>query len=183
MIILAIDPGIRGVGAALFTPDALLTADYVRNPAKSGNQAAEVVRMALAVEEWVVGAVARQSVTRLVVEWPRIRTRDKSPGDPNDLVALAAVSSAIAARFSHASVVSLYPDEWKGQLSGEATAARVVARLTEAERARVVLHGKGTMVELARGVLTGDRNHNTLDSVGIGLHDLGRFAPTKVFPR
>jgi hypothetical protein len=56
-LVLAIDPGIRGAGVALFRAGVLVRAAYVRNLVEEGCQVAACVAMARAVWEWVAGAL------------------------------------------------------------------------------------------------------------------------------
>jgi hypothetical protein len=185
VIVVAIDPGIRACGVAVFKDGILEKADHVQNIWGEGNQAMEARAMAREVRTFVEGVLARQggAVGELAVEWPRVYRGAKSKGDNNDLLALAAVDTAVAAIFPDAEVYSYYPDEWKGQALKEVIAARVMARLSEYERDQIVLHGRGTIEELAVGKLVGGRNHNTLDAIGIGLFHVGRFDRKRVFAR
>lgn len=103
----------------------------------------------------------------LVVEWPRVyasRIRaGEAKGDPNDLLALAGVVSAIAAHWEkRGSVFSYVPSEWKGQIPKDICGARIMNRLSVAE---------GSLIT---AVKPASKRHNTIDAVGLGLHHLGR---------
>ncbi len=168
MILLAIDPGIRGCGVAVFDGGWLVHADYVVNPCREGNRAAEAASMA----SWVHGSLwGRFDVTALALEWPRVyATRiasGASPGDPNDLLGLAAVSAGIAALYAPAAATSYCPSEWKGQMPKDVCQKRINARLNSRELAFVM------------AVKPAGKRHNTWDAVGIGLHHLGRLAPRR----
>lgn len=188
---IALDPGIRGVGIALFLGETLAACDYVKNTATTGNGLAEVLLMAEAARQWsdehlptgLLRWVDAHSVTPLglaeqvqlsvVVEWPQVYTAGKSKGDNNDLLPLVGIGSAFAAKLQPAAVSSVRPSEWKGQLDKDATHARVLKRLDTYER-RVWQNG----CERAKS-----KAHNLTDAVAIGLHALGRFSPVRVISR
>lgn len=175
--VLAVDPGARGCGVALFEDRALVCAAYVQSPldvtADTG-RAAAAGAMALAVIGWLDHFAEKVKVDALVVEWPRVYAtairRGVSRGDPNDLLPLAGVDSALAALLAPAACYSYAPSEWKGQLTKEACSARVMGRLTNAEFG--VLEAA---VSAAKS-----KAHNTLDAVGLGLHHLSRFTARRV---
>lgn len=138
--------------------------------------------MAQAVAAWVV--TARACPQEFVAEWPRVLRAVKSKGDPNDLINLAGVASAVAGALAVAvaardvalKVTSYFPDEWTGQVPKtilqrkrfqSIRAERIAARLVEDE------------LPVWRGIET----HDEIDAVGIGLYHLGRFEPHRVFPR
>lgn len=171
MILLAVDPGIRGCGVALFDEDRLLltNAAYVENTCKAGNRANECADMAAHVISW--GKSVRTGfpvdyINTIVLEWPRVyatRIRmGETKADPNDLLALAGVDAAIAAHM-HLGAISYAPSEWKGQVPKDVMGKRILARLTDEERALVM------------AVKPASKRHNTIDAVGLGLHHLGRL--------
>ncbi len=53
VVVVAVDPGIRGCGVAVFRDSVLVAAAYVASPVESGNQTAACLAMALAVWAWV----------------------------------------------------------------------------------------------------------------------------------
>jgi hypothetical protein len=172
-VIVAIDPGIRGCGIAVFRDDAtLLRADHIKSRQTSGNDAAACVAMALSVRFWLSSnAVLADGGHTLVLEWPRIipasrQRAEKRHVDPNDLLALVGVDCAIAMSYRDLmTLMTVYPDEWKGQTPKKVMNARVWERLSPDEKASV----------------NSPSNHNTLDAVGLGLHQLGRMAPRRVY--
>jgi hypothetical protein len=185
-VIVAIDPGIRGCGVALFWPGSHVhAARYVRNPERQGNGPAEIRAMALAVESFVEDA--GRSPEAVVVEWPQVYQGSKQTGDPNDLLTLAAVDGAILALFAHVPEVRRYlPREWKGQVPANVCARRILERLTPAECARVdrlpLFVEALDLADRARREI-GGTDHNTIDAVGIGLKFVGRFEPHRVIMR
>jgi hypothetical protein len=167
--ILALDPGIRGCGVALFDGAVLAACAWVKNPVKKDDGPEAVFTMARAVEEWVAHQTTREGV-QLVFEHPRIYTVAKSVGDNNDLMPLVAVDYAVAARFPFGPV-RVYPHEWKGQMPKEVCAARVRSRL-DVEELKIL----DTALTKA-----GSKGHNISDAVGIGLFHVRRFAPRKAW--
>lgn len=164
MILLAVDPGIRGCGAALFDGSTLARVAYVVSPFASGNQAGESAAMAAAVAEWA------GVVDLVVIEWPRVyatRIRaGQSSGDPNDLLALAGVDAAVAALVGARSA-SYCPSDWKGNVPKDVMGARILGRLSAAEQSLVMT------------VTPAGKRHNAIDAVGVGLFHLGRLAPRR----
>lgn len=166
------DPGIRGCGCAWFNDAGrLAAAEYVPNPARRGNRAHEARAMAEAVRAMTNGGLKELAVEWMVVYFERIQSGEEHR-DPNDLLALCGVDSALAALFPDAKVSSYTVSEWKGQLTKEACHHRAHARLDAAERL--------VWDEAVRA--GGTRAHNTLDAVGIGLHHLGRLERRRVIP-
>lgn len=168
MYLLAVDPGIRGCGVAMFHRDrkTMLRAGYVRNTVTKGDDMAAVIAMAKAVRVWTGQGLYVDTVW---VEWPRVYTAAKSKGDPNDLLPLAAVGSAVCVLHWDAAGHRVYPYEWKGQMSKEVCHARTLARMSKEELDRIET--------------VGAKDHNTYDAIGIGLHALGRFERKRVIAR
>ncbi len=167
---LALDPGIRGCGVALFGGEGLaarlVACDYVKNPVKKGDDFEAMLAMAKAVHDWVL--VNHGNVPfDLVAEVPRIYTVSKSKGDNNDLLPLVGVGCAVATFATSATRV--YPHEWKAQVPKDIMHGRIKRRLNQDEL------GVWDAAEQRGKSLF----HNTADSVGIGLYSLGRLAPKK----
>ena len=176
--LVAIDPGLRHAGVAVFESGVLVGAECVRARERHGklsdplalneNIAGYVVRF---VREFVRAGVP----VEVVAEWPRVFGRGRSRGDPNDLLPLSGCSAACVARIQPEAARSVRPDEWKGTMPTDTVVAgRVLARLNEAETIvyRRALHVAGATL-----------GHNVTDAVGIGLHRLARFEPVRVIPR
>lgn len=167
---LAVDPGIRGCGVALFDDiNGLMNATYVKNPATKGNTLNEVVSL---VRE--VGFFFPQyGVSELVVEQPCIYAHERfKEKDPNDLLPLRAIGGALAMFYeSPANIVQYFPPEWKQNMpKGAGFEKRVMDRLTGSERANIKDHPRSIM-------------HNVFDAIGLGLFHLGRFKPVRVIAR
>jgi hypothetical protein len=172
------DPGIRGCGVAIFDLDAktLLHAAYVSSSCKKGNRAEECRQAVYAILRWVhnVCGVPKSCIMRVGVEWPQMYQPGKQKGDQNDMPPLAGIGAALVAAYPGASVVSPQPREWKGTLDGDVMVARIRERLSEEERARIQWRGGE---DLKKNTFM----HNVFDGIGIGLHDLGRLAPKRVY--
>jgi hypothetical protein len=170
MYTVAIDPGIRGCGVAMFNGQELELAEYVKNPCEKGNGPLECYFMARAIVEWTLPEpeIYDYSYHEIVCEWPQVYTKGK--GDNNDLLALAGVDAAIFSTFVASgidcTVKHFLPKEWKGQTPKAVCHQRVKNALSAEEQKRI----KGTAYLL----------HNVLDAVGIGLFALGRFSPKKI---
>lgn len=169
MSLLAIDPGIRVTGWALFhNADGLVKAGLAKNP-REGHGAEACRAMARAINEDV-----NDGYMRVVFEWPRVYTAAKSKGDPNDLLPLVGVGMAMSAYLGESCIMySVHPHEWKGQLPKDACHARILLRLTPSE----------AMVAAGAQRVAKSKAHNVLDAIGIGLHHLGRFGRERVIAR
>lgn len=173
MSILAIDPGMRGCGCALFHPTykTLIRAAYVRG-SKDAERAQSWLDMASAVNQWVTVAQAefmkRQRLPpdlHLAIELPRVYQGAKQKGDPNDLIDLAAVVGAIVMLLDDrgGSAKVYYPYEWKGQVPKQIHHDRARGRLNVTETATVELPSAKSL------------QHNVWDAVALGLTHLNRM--------
>jgi len=174
--VLAIDPGARGCGAALFLKQddgssRLLAAEYVVFSRLGGN---DFCSMPFSVHDWVAARIDSLAVSRVVLEFPQTYRGRAARGDTNDLLSLAFVDGAIAAMFAVADVTLVRPFDWKGSVPKPASAtgdyiirARVEARLSGDEKAVVAWPKNGR------------HSWDVADAIGIGLHHLGRFTPRR----
>lgn len=169
-VLLSVDPGVRGCGAALFHlgNGQLIACDHVLS-GSDGNRAEAWLPMAQAVMLWA-SRVHSGRIAQLVIEqpfiYPKASTLGKKAGtDPNDLIHLAIVVGAILGRAAYLSApaVKMYlPAEWKGQVPKDICHDRARARLSPIESAR--------LPKLAKS-----RLHNALDALALGLVYLGRM--------
>jgi hypothetical protein len=179
-IIGSLDPGIRDCGLGLFYGQTVQWSKLVKNPKRSGNDYAACRSMALAV------SIVFPRLDTLIIEFPRIYTAGKQvkkdddgrarSTNPNDLLPLVGVGAAVAALLPDTEIVSLYPDEWKGQVAKIAMNIRARGRLSEAERKTVEARDP----DPAR---PHDKGHNVWDAVGIGLHHVGRLDRVRIIAR
>ncbi len=166
MMLLSLDPGIRGCGVALFDGATLVACDYVKSPARTGDDFTAMLAMATTVARWASNR-ADPYAWSMVAEVPRVYGPSKSKGDNNDLLPLVGVGCAVAT--SATSAMRVFPHEWKHQLSKDVCHQRIRSRL-DMDETNVLNDACARAKSLA---------HNTLDAVGIGLHQVGRFAPKK----
>ncbi len=165
--LLTLDPGLRYPAVAVFTDGVLVHASRVKVPGTSHKL--EMGMRCLNVARLVnVHISPFCPVDELVIEWPRCYRMMK--GDPADLFPLAGVGMALAGMLGVPVTAPTAP-EWignvpkttKGNPLDSVRARRIWDRLTEAERACVVL------------------SHDALDAVGLGLWKLGRLEARKSF--
>lgn len=171
--LLAVDPGIRGCGAAVFDGGLLCRADYVRNPVAKGDELEAVRAMAHAV----LREMSAYGCHELAAERMQVYPPGKGKGDPNrSLVPNVAIIGGIAAQLPTA--VWFFPHDWKGNIPKPASGRpfeenlmyqRVMLRLSESERSSIQYAGA--------------LSHNVFDAIGIGLHALGRFKAKRVIAR
>lgn len=113
----------------------------------------------------LIRQIPKRSPCALVVEFPRAYGRNTST-DPNDLIRVALVAGAIIERCQPIELHMPTPQEWKGQVPKNIHHMRIEKALSAAE------HFVWTnYMARIKGAATRDAN----DSVGLGLHVLGRM--------
>jgi hypothetical protein len=186
MKVLAIDPGIRGCGVAAFDEGVLFKAVFVSNTVKEGSGPEECASMAHAVREWSAH-LGWGGCETLALEVPQIYSRGggKSLGDPNNIMPLFGVVSAIAALHPASSVEWERPRGWKGNTPKPETAKekyvikeRVIARLSTYELTIVQWPSLQKKTDTAK-----KQDWDVADAIGIGMHVLGRFERMRMFSR
>lgn len=178
--LLCIDPGLRCVGMAVFSPSGrLLRAGLARSCVKSPIRGAPAWRgAAQAAQVWyeympddTPGAVPPMVRPQLVVvEEQKInfgRTKN-----PDDLLQCNGAAGAISMAFADCLIQGVIPENWKGSIPKEDMTARIQSRLEE----------RPEELRCVESCPTGLR-HNILDAVGIGLWFFGRLAPRRVIAR
>lgn len=168
-VVLAVDPGIRGCGVALFVEEKLVACAYVANSCRTGALAREAAAMAVKISEWVEAFEADNHYLRVVVEWPQVYQGGKQKGDPADLLPLAGIGAALGVLCP--SIRTVLPREWKGQVPKDVMGRRILSKLTPEE----------TGIVDACAVIK-SLKHNVVDAVGLGLFDADRL-DSKVPPR
>lgn len=173
--LLAVDPGLDSPGAALFRDSVLIAAaDIIVPDLGTGvSHGQRALAAANAIVSWVLRLHAKVAV--VAHEWPQIYAASKSKANPNNLIGMAAVDGAVdcafaliaAQRGEQLEVRTFLPAEWAGQLPKDThkgkywsspRGVRIWSRLSDSERAIAASVG-----------------HDAGDSVGIGLHALGRL--------
>jgi hypothetical protein len=168
--LIAVDPGVRGCGVAVFSEGVLERALYLRpapgDPKTTRDRAA---LMARAVGEWVRFVVEGRKtvVCELPVAYPP-RGRAKKNVDPNDLIALAVVVGAAAGSAASSKLVT--PREWKGTVDADAFTERIKSR---------ILPDESPWFYLPAPYL----HHNVYDAYGLGLWYLGRLHADRIIER
>lgn len=156
-LLLAIDPGVRGCGVALFRGSILEQAVYLE-----GHSHAQRAGGWLAMVSAVVEFIGARAVYQLVTELPQVYVTQRAKGDPNDLIQLAAVVGGLSQAFKAAQQRVYLPAEWKGQVPKEIVHTRALGRLSPEEQGRITCRKKAML-------------HNVLDGVSLGLKFLGRL--------
>jgi hypothetical protein len=151
-MLLAVDPGVRGCGVAVFDGCELAFAAYIRNPVKKGGGATAWLGMGWEVFERLTALDL--NVTEYVIEVPQIYRMSK--GDPNDLIDLAGVGAWVGALSRASKAFSYKPREWKGTVKADVFTERIRTWLTPDEVASIEPCAKSL-------------EHNVIDAVGLGI--------------
>ncbi len=163
-VLVAVDPGLRGCGVAVFRDGVLVDASYVRSAClkERGPVAWRLMVAALAAHVESVAPDATELVVELPQVYPQGRYRKNVPfANPADLIELAAVVGGVATSSNATLAFALLPREWTGGVpKGERNTA------TEGQLAPEELAAYRPCVKSLR--------HNVTDAVGLGLHYLGR---------
>ena len=168
----ALDPGLRASGLAVFEGAVLKHAAIVRPEIHHRETLPAVVVMCEGLVAMIDTARAqyKHEALDLIVEYPQVyqRVGGKTKGDPNDLLPLAAVCGGVAACVVADLKRAVHPSEWKGSVDGDVFTERIKQRLT-----------KNELVRLPVGSLA----HNAIDAVGLGLWYLNRLERRRVYAK
>jgi hypothetical protein len=154
---LAIDPGVKILGWALFFDGRLIRAGISETKVR-GPHAGAMHALTLS------GAVP-EKVSCVAVELMMSYELKMQKGDQNDLIDLASIGSYVAGRFQPDRITYFTPAQWKGQMPKNVSHRRIEDKLFLPERA--VLSTLPTAKT---------KRHNAMDAIGIGLCDVGRRA-------
>lgn len=116
---------------------------------------------------------AAQGAEFLIIEKPRVYPGPQK-ADPNDLLEVAWNAGRYAADFRHGKIVTVFPQEWKRQLSKPLCHYRLWKYLSTRERALFPADTEDRIERGCRGGPYSAEVHNWLDAVGIGLWHIGR---------
>lgn len=144
---LAVDPGTRAVGWAMWT-DKLHSCGLVRTKEDS-----------LGARAWDLARQLPNGNFRVLVEKPRLYPYNRNM-QPNDLIDLAFVAGACAT--VGASADDVLPVTWKGQTPKDICHKRIMKRLSYEE----ILVVKTGIADVPKSL-----QHNVLDAIGIGRWD------------
>lgn len=159
--ILAIDPGTRVLGWAIFT-DRLLTHCGV-SVVGAGLKEKRLGDFSMLHVADLNPLFAPLGPFDIVVELPKVYPVGQQKGDQNDLIAITAVGCLVASRFATASPTFYHPQEWKGQVPKDVSHRRIEKRLSKDEQ------------DVAKKQLPKTNiRHNGMDAIGIGLKHAGR---------
>ena len=156
MILLAIDPGVHHHGLALFEDRVLIRCAGVRGPAGKDALAVSASLLARLTAEWA--DLHWRTRPCVVAELPQDRSQDRVP--VGDLISLTCVLGWTLGTIGRPAYL-ISPADWKGSIPKSKHQPRIIAALSEAERALIP---------------TGALAHNAIDAVGIGLWALGRIS-------
>jgi hypothetical protein len=177
--LLAVDPGLRSPGVALFRAGRLIAAKKLKgDTATRDDEGARWLRVAQTIVAWAVTVKAQPR--SLMFERPQFYGVGKSKVDPNKLAGLIGVSANVSGLLAMAmgavdvglEVVTAEPDEWT-----MGTSKTDAEDPFETSRGRAVM---SRLFETEAGLVPA--SHDAIDAVGLGLFALGRFAPRRVYP-
>lgn len=186
MKLLSVDPSIRSVGLAYFDRE-LKWSSRVFVEKTEQCTAERCLRMAATIVTTVIGQ-HKLEPNALIFEWPQIYTVGKQVGDPNDLIAMAGVGSALAALLVSRleAIYSPKPGDWthipKKCPMCKSTPGKKTCKTC-----------KGSAWNTPRGTLIAESlsphekrivhdQHDEIDAVGLGLWRHGRLITRRVFP-
>lgn len=176
--LLALDPGLRDAGLAVFAAGELAAAWWLRAEApllapcavcqrrrSPCPHAADPAQLGAMLDEARRLAGPLDGFGLVVTEWPYVPgpARRLDPAPLLDLAGLAAAVCCEALR-AGARVLRYAPVSWKGNRPKDLFQREILASLTEAEREHV-----------PRSERTGKYRSDPLDAVGLGLFVLGRL--------
>lgn len=162
-MLLAIDPGKKHLGVALFDDGRLVALDELKLPRKEEWSTTSPWRLASAVDAFCAwhGKARSAKVTDCVIEFPQIYQSSREKGDPNKSIRYIHTNiGALLVMFQNADVIE--PQRWKGTIDGDVLIGRALSKLTTTERS-----------------LTDEKTHNAHDAVALGLWRLKRLHPDR----
>lgn len=161
MTLLAVDPGLRNAGVALFSLDGpnagqLIHAQLIKNPAQGDGPNAW---FALGDHAYEIFKKLGHRIDVYAVEVMQVYKGNYK--NPNDLIQVAACGAAIGAALPIKEAHGYYPREWKGNVPKAIHNERTMNRISEAEK-KVIQRTPGYLM------------NNVIDAIGIGLFHLER---------
>jgi len=150
--LVAIDPGARSVGIAVFEYAELYSTRWLEAP----NVTALID---------LIGPLS--SVDVVAVEVPQVYPGSRSLAPAGDLISVAFTAGAVAATCRAPNWLTFAPARWKGNAPKEAIRKRILSTLSPSEIS--TLNAQLTLIAPSK-------QHNAFDAVGIGLYALNRVA-------
>ncbi|NBT35950.1 MAG: hypothetical protein EBT03_10525 [Betaproteobacteria bacterium] len=157
-MLLAIDPGKKHLGVALFENGRLVALDELKLPRKDEWTTTSPWRLASAVDAFCAWhGKQTKRVTDCVIEFPQIYDSSREKGDPNKSIRYIHTNiGALLVLFQNADLIE--PQRWKGTIDGDKMISRALGKLDATER-----------------TLTEEKTHNAHDAVGLGLWRVKRL--------
>lgn len=175
-MMVALDPGLRMCGVAVFKDKVLVSAQVVHNdPAHSALRGAKTWLAMAAEVKFVVQPhcpFGDSGDATLVHELMQVYGLGNRKGDPADLIELAGVAGAVVGVLDPFHAVSYLPREWKGSTPKKVHQVRILSKLDAVEESQI--EGDLTRVK-DRSAAEDAVVRNAVDAVGIGLFHLGRL--------
>lgn len=185
---LAIDPGLRMMGAALFEGDRLVRASVIKSPSIHERDVTAWTAICDALK------IDYPSADRVVMEMMVVRPGRRDV-NADDLMQLVGIVGVIAGLYAPLPASVVRPSAWKGSVQKRIHHQRIIAALDPAEKAildRYMSETSGDSVRCAssdvyierckicrKGEYPQDPIHNAIDAIGIGLHAVQRFSTGK----
>lgn len=180
MHLVAIDPGTRKAGYALFAGPVLVEAHTIItgiSPTLPASERCALIggQIAHAVHPYL------QEKSELVFEWPQLYAPGQSKGDPNKMALLMAVCASTALLFLDAPVAftDYLPAQWTRGTPPKPKRAESLP--WQKSKRAVRIRSRLSEVEIANA-WSADIGPDAIDAIGIGLHHLGRLKPKRVLP-
>lgn len=174
MVVVAIDPGIRSPGAAIFVNGLVVAAARIKVPAKlhKGELGWRANQVGDLIAHWVKDRPPLGECFDVIYEWPQIYRATRSKGSPNDLLKTLATGAAAVAALGWLarSVTTPTPHDWAAN-----TKKATEGDPWDSERARMVARRLSPMER----ALVPD-SHDAIDAVALGLWKVGRFGAIRV---
>lgn len=164
MKLVAVDPGVKATGIALFVDNKLTHVTLSR--------ATDLEAMIQGLFD-IEMPVDFGYPDAVIIERPTVYRRG-GKGDNNDLISVAIVAGAAGAAFGcglWTTTEFVEPRTWKGSTPKKIHNERIVDQLNKAERE--VLDGLLSRTKKAK--VAKSLVHNVIDAIGVGLYKLGRM--------
>ena len=161
--LLAIDPGIKACGWAIFKENRYMASGLARPFSTHDLLEALKETTNIIFNKWEDFMSGTKMPDILVIEKPQIYQQKHLKGDPNDLMPLGILAGAVWIRMVPNRCVMPLPKEWKGQTPKDVMSRRTISQLDRQERDLLK-----DDVERIPSYL----RHNVYDAIGIALWEI-----------